>query len=156
MKKAFSLKALVIAVVALIGAICSFLPWATISASVSGMSFSDSQNGINTESPINGLGWLTFVVFLAIIGLAAAFAFKKETPVAVKAGISGAGAVAVIVAIVEIIRINGALSDSIPSYIAKYASAGAGFGLFLMIAFAIIAAVLPWVPFDKMIGGEKK
>ena len=156
MKKAFSLKSIAIAVAALVGAICSFLPWATISASVSGFSFSDSQNGTLIESPINGLGWLTFVIFLAVIGVAAAFAFKKEMPMAAKAGISGAGAVALIIAIVEIIHVNGALSDSIPSYVAKYASAGAGVGLFLRIAFAVIAAVLPWIPFNKMLGGEKK
>jgi hypothetical protein len=77
-------------------------------------------------------------------------------PMAAKAGISGAGLVAVIVAIVEIIRVNSSLGDSIPAYLAKYASAGAGVGLFLMIAFAVIAAILPWVPFDKMIGGSEK
>ena len=156
MKKSLSLKNIVIAAVALIGGICSFLPWASISASVSGISFGDSVNGINTESPINGLGWLTLVVFLAIIGIAACFLTKKAMPMAAKVGISGAGLVAVIVAIVEIIRVNSSLGDSIPAYLAKYASAGAGVGLFLMIAFAVIAAILPWVPFDKMIGVSER
>ena len=79
---------------------------------------------------------------------------KKEVPAAAKIGISAAGAAVLIIAIVEIIRINGALADSIPSYMAKYASAGAGFGLFIMIAFAVIVAALPWIPFDKRIGSE--
>lgn len=156
MKKSFSLKSIVIAAVALIGGICSFLPWASISATVSGISFGDSRNGILTESPVNGLGWLTLVLFLVIIAIAGVFISKKAMPMAAKAGISGAGAVAVIVAIIEIIRINNELGGSVPAYIAKYASAGAGIGLYLLIVFAVIAAILPWVPFNKMLGTSEK
>lgn len=154
MKKTFSLKYIITAVAALVGAICAFLPWATISATVLTVTTTDSQNGILTESPINGLGWVTFVLFLAVIGISAFFSMKKEVPAAAKISISVAGAAALIIAIVEIIRINGALAESIPSYMAKYASAGAGFGLFIMIAFAVIVAALPWIPFDKRIGSE--
>ena len=61
--KQFSLKNIIISGVALIGAIATFLPWATVSF----LGVSMSTNGI-AEGAIDG--WFTLLAFVAIIVVA--------------------------------------------------------------------------------------
>lgn len=124
MKNQVPIKTTSIIVASAIGAIGTFLPWASMSFLGASISVSGA------EGP---LGWITFILFAASIVLAA-INFKKELIQPYKIGISVASGISVLIAIIQIASLDGF---------------SAGAGLFLIIIFGIASAVLPWLPIDK-------
>ena len=122
MKNQVSIKTILIIVASAIGAISTFLPWAS-------MSILGSVNGVE----LDGLGWDTFILFAASITLAA-INFKKELIQPYKIGISVASGISVLIAIIQIASLDGL---------------SAGIGLIFVIIFGIASAILPWLPIDK-------
>ncbi len=136
--KQFSLKNIIISGVALIGAIATFLPWATVSF----LGVSMSTNGI-AEGAIDG--WFTLLAFVAIIVVACVFIQKEDMHIGAKIGISVASLLPIGLGLYNIININ-----------TKTMGLGsAAIGLWIVLLFGIATAALPWIPFKNMIGGKK-
>ena len=139
MKKGLSLKSIIISCVGLLGAIATFLPWATVSF----LGVSMSTNGI-AEGASDG--WFTLIAFAAVIGLTCAFITKEDSPLWAKIVTSVVSLLPIVVGLYNIININ-----------TKTMGLGsAGIGLYMVLILGIATAALPWIPFKNMIGGEKK
>ncbi len=131
MGKKFSLKSIIIAAVALLGCIGTFLPWGVVKV------FTLTQTITGTV----GDGWLTFGAFIIIAGLAMGFVNKEKLPLGVQIAISILGAIAAIIVIPKIFDINS---------LGKGASAGGG--LYYVAIIGVITAALPGVPINKTLG----
>lgn len=129
MDKKLSIKNIIIIVAAAIGAIATFLPWATVSF----LGVSESVSGAS------GDGWISFAIFLAIIVLTA-IKFKNELPKGFKIAVTVLGVIALIIGIFEIANINGN----------SFGLGSAGIGVYIVIIAGIASAILPWLP----IGGK--
>lgn len=115
-----------IAAASVIGAVGIFLPWATGSA-----------YGISvTVDGTGGDGWIVLALFAVSVVLAA-INIKKEPAMGYKIGITAASAIAAIIATVKIINTFGA------DYVT------AGIGLYLILIFGVVVAILPWLPINK-------
>jgi len=136
--KQFSLKNIIISGVALIGAIATFLPWATVSF----LGVSMSTNGI-AEGASDG--WFTLIAFVAVIALACVFVTKEDSPLWAKIATSVVSLLPIGLGLYNIININ-----------TKTMGLGsAAIGLWIVLIFGIATAALPWIPFKNMIGGKK-
>lgn len=146
MKKGLSLKNIILSVVALIGGIATFLPWAVVTVSLFGISSSESVNGIGEGATD---GWFTLVAFIAIIVLSCIFITKEDMHIGAKIGISVVSLVPIGLGLYNIINVG---SKSLGSL----ATANASIGLWLVLIMGIVTAALPWIPFKNMIGGSKQ
>ena len=139
MKQGFALKNIIIACAAVIGVIATFLPWAT--ASVLGL-VSISVNGVADGASD---GWFTMIAFIAIAVIAGIFMQKKDMHIGAKIGISVASALPVIIGIINIANVSSKTSGL----------GSPAIGLFLLVIAGIATAVLPWIPINLTIGGQK-
>ena len=127
---------LVILVLAAIGAISAFLPWATIEVSGWGVTIRDSVSGIQ------GDGLITLLAFIAA-GVLAFLGEQKElvtTEDKFKWGVVGTGALAALVAIIAMINVSSVPLSSV------------GWGVFLSILAGGAIAAIPFLDpktFDK-------
>lgn len=129
MDKKLSIKNIILIAVAAVGAIATFLPWATVSV----FGISESVSGTN------GDGWITLALFIAIAVLVG-IKFKGELDNGFKIAVTAIAAIAAVVGFVEIGNINGN----------SYGFASVSIGVYLIILAGIADAVLPWIP----IGGK--
>ena len=136
-------KKIIILIASLLGVISTFLPWATVSVSVLGQSASESVNG--TE----GDGWITLMLFVAIIVITVVSSLPMWAKIATTA-------VAVICAVIAIIDCGDAANsvsgvNSAVSLFGATADTSIGIGLILIIIMAILNAVVVWLPLEKWI-----
>ena len=129
--KKLSLKSIMIACASVLGCIGTFLSWGNVKV----LSYTASVMGTA------GDGWLTFIAFLAIAAIAAAFILKEAMPTAAKSVITALGVGIIVFAIIKVVDINSIGFG-----------ASAGLGLYWIIIFGLVAAALPWIPFNKMLG----
>lgn len=126
---------LAILIVAAIGVISAFLPWATIDLGLLG--------GRSSVSGINGDGLITLLAFLAA-GVVTFLGDQKETVNSddkFKWGTVGAGALATLIAFIAMINVSSVPLSSV------------GFGVFLSILAGGIIAAIPFLDpkiFDKL------
>ena len=129
--KKFSLKSIIIAAASVLGCVGTFLSWGNVKV----LGYTASVKGTA------GDGWITFIAFLAIAAIAAAFILKEAMPTAAKSAVTALGVGIMVFALIKVFDINGI------GY-----GASAGLGLYWIIIFGLVAAALPWIPFNKMLG----
>ena len=128
---------LVILILAIIGVISAFLPWATTELSVWGASYRESINGIQ------GDGMISFLAFIAA-GVIAVLGNTKQTVTKddiFKWGTVGAGGVAALIALIAMMNVS-----SVPF-------TSAGFGIFPSILAGGAIAAVPFLDpkiFEKL------
>ena len=140
MDKKFSIKSLIIVIAAVLGAIATFLPWATVSF----LGMSESVNGFGGEG-VMGDGTITLILFIAICVLAG-IKFKGGMGTGFKVTITIISAIAAVIGMVEIANINGN----------SFGLASVGFGVYLVIIAGIADAILPWIPMSEAASDKKK
>ena len=123
--KKLNIADIIVAVAAVVGIIATFLPW--VSSTVLGITF--------TAKGSDGDGWITFVLYLAVLGLAIFDMLKGAKWAKITMSI-----VAALAAVVALIKIPDILS---------HGSLSIGVGLILTIVAGIVAAIMPWIPFEK-------
>lgn len=142
------IKRLAILVMAVLGAISTFLPWAVVSVSALGQSVSESVSG--TE----GDGWITLVLFVAIAALAVVSGlkdFKKEMPIWAKIAISVVAVICTVIAVIDMGNVANTGIGSTLALLGASASVNVGIGLILIVLMAILSGVVAWLPLEKWI-----
>lgn len=124
--KKLNIADIIVAIAAVVGIIATFLPW--VSSTVFGITV--------TAKGSDGDGWITFVMFIAVLGLAV-FDMLKGAKWA-KITISIVAALAAVVALIKI-----------PDILSSDGLLSMGVGLILAIVAGIVAAIMPWIPFEK-------
>ena len=135
--KEFHKQRLVIIVIAVVGIISTFLPWASVEVW-----------GLRTSvSGISGDGWFVLIAMAAAIGLAAVG--KREETIDLqdpkfKWGLVGTGGVSALVALISFINVSGVPFTSV------------GFGVFLAILTGAALVVIPLKPelLENIIGNS--
>jgi hypothetical protein len=120
---------LIIAALAIIGMICTFLPWATV----------DILGASKTVKGTEGDGWITFVIF--IIPLIFAFLGEKKQGLKFKQkmGVVIPGLLASFVGVIDVMDIKDKGGDMV----------GLGIGLILLILIGVAIAVVPFAVKSK-------
>lgn len=122
--KKLNIADIIVAVAAVVGIIATFLPWVSL-----------TSFGITvTAKGSDGDGWITFVLYLAVLGLAIFDMLKGAKWAKITMSI-----VAALAAVVALIKIPDILSGGLSM----------GVGLILAIVAGIVAAIMPWIPFEK-------
>lgn len=135
MNKGFSLKNIVIAAVSLLTILGAFLPWATVKV----LMLEKTLNGISNET---GVADGIFFVIGAVITIVLTIVFikKEDLSTGTKCAVSILNVLLTILAIAKIVDVNSVPLTTV------------GAGLYILIASTAITAVLPWVPYNKMLG----
>jgi len=142
------IKRIIALIVAVIGAIATFLPWATVKVSGFGESVTESVSG--TE----GDGWITLILFVAIAAVVIVSGIKdmkKDMPIWAKAVAMVLAGICAIIAIIDFGDVADTGLGSGVNFLGATISSGVGFGLILVLIMAIIDAVVVWLPLDKWI-----
>lgn len=142
------IKRIIALIVAVIGAIATFLPWATVKVSGFGESVAESVSG--TE----GDGWITLILFVAIAAVAIVSGIKdmkKDMPIWAKAVVTILAVICGIVAIIDLGDVSNTGLGSGVSFLGATISSGAGVGLIMVLIMAVLDAVVVWLPLDKWI-----
>ena len=142
------IKRIAILVMAVLGAISTFLPWAVVSVSALGQSVSESVSGTD------GDGWITLVLFVAIAALAVVSGlkdFKKEMPIWAKIAISVVAVICTVIAVIDMSNVSNTGIGATMALLGASASVNVGIGLILIVLMAVLSGVVAWLPLEKWI-----
>lgn len=127
----------------LAGFVASFLPWYTVKFDGKGLITGSSSSYSSSAWDVNFGGWFPVLLLVAVAGVIIARALGAKFPAQVQAvlplGLLIAPALAAVIILLRWVTYPGGSNE--------FASAGAGFGLFVGLLAALAATAAGWLSF---------